>query len=64
MPRFGQQDYCEFCSSVTTSECIVCGRSSVDSLLLDLGLRLLMDACAAIDDHIVIHWLMGDEQCE
>ena len=56
MPRFEQQGYCEFCSAAGSPGCSICNRWPIETLMLDLGLYLLMDACAELDSS-TIYWL-------
>ena len=64
MSRFTQPGYCEFCCRDEVSGlswCVVCGKGLTETIGLDLGLRLLMDACADLNS-ATTHWLMTSKQ--
>lgn len=66
MSRFLQTGYCEHCPRVEVSGlswCVVCGNDLNSPRVLNLGLSLLIDACAGLNNETV-DWLMGRSPCE
>lgn len=61
MSSFSKQGYCEFCPVDVSVGCPVCGSNSVDTLLLDIGIRILMDSCTGLDSKTT-YWLTGSRE--